>query len=84
MSIIFNQIRTILHEKFSFHFDQIQLTTNLELELGLDSREFFELLDELEELFQIEINLDEVDQIIQSQIILTVEDIVNYINERIK
>jgi acyl carrier protein len=83
MSSVFNKVRTILHEKFSFHYDQIQLTTNLEVELGLDSREFFELLSELEESFQIEIDLDEIDRITKNKIVITIEDIVNYITEQI-
>ena len=83
MSSVFNTIRTILHEKFSFHYDQIQLTTNLEVELGLDSREFFELLSEIEEFFQIKIDPDEIDKITKNKIVITIEDIVNYINDLI-
>jgi len=61
MSITFNRLRTILHEKFSFHYDQIQLETKLELELGIDSREMLELVTELEITFNIKINLDDID-----------------------
>lgn len=84
MSSIFNKIRTILHEKFSFHYDQIQLTAKLEVELGLDSREFFELLSEIEKLFQIKIDPDEIDKITESKLFITIEDIVNYINDLIE
>ena len=81
MDVTFKKLKTILYEKFSFHYDQIQLETNLELELGLDSREFFELLHEIEESFQIEISLDKVDKITQNHLIVTVEDIVDLIAE---
>jgi acyl carrier protein len=50
MDFIFRKLRTILYEKFSFHYDQIQPETHLELELGMDSREMFELLEELEKM----------------------------------
>ena len=81
MSSVFNKIRTILHEKFSFHYDQIQIKTNLEIELGLDSREFFELLSEIEELFQVKIDPNEIDEITKSKKYITIEDIVKYVAE---
>lgn len=84
MSSVFNKIRIILHEKFSFHYDQIQLTTNLEIELGLDSREFFELLSEIEELFQIKMDPDEIDRITKSKLTITIKDLVQYVNDLIE
>ena len=39
MEITFVEVRKILHEQFSFHYDQIQPETKFELELGTDSRE---------------------------------------------
>ena len=44
MTIVFSKIKQILHESYSIQLDQIELDTNFELELGTDSREFFELL----------------------------------------
>jgi len=41
MNLIFEKIREILHNSYSIHYDQIELETNFELELGMDSREFF-------------------------------------------
>ena len=60
MSIVFSKIKQILHESYSIQLDQIQLETKFELELGTDSREFFELLSDFENAFDIEINLDDV------------------------
>ena len=56
MYITFEKIRKILYDKFSFHYDQIQLETKLELELGMDSRELFELIEKFELLFKIKID----------------------------
>lgn len=76
MGIIFETIRTILYHQYSFSFDQIQPETKLELELGTDSREFFELIIEFETAFDIEINLDEAVKFI------TIQDVVDYIEEK--
>jgi acyl carrier protein len=82
MSVTFDKIRIILYEKFSFHYDQIQLQTKLELELGMDSREMLEFLSELEKTFNINISFDEVDRLIEENEVLTIQDIVDYIEER--
>ena len=82
MSLIFDKVRTILSDKFCFHYDQIQLETELELELGMDSREMLELLNELEITFKIQINLDDIDQLMQEGKICTIQDVVNYIKEK--
>ena len=83
MSNTFNQIRTLLHDEFSFHYDQIQLETKLELELGMDSRELFELIEKLELEFTILIDPDEIDLMVQENLVLTIHDLVNYINQKI-
>jgi acyl carrier protein len=82
MDKIFNKIRIILHEKFSFHYDQIQPETRFELELGSDSREMFELLSEFEEGFGIQINQDDIDKIIKEGKVLTIQDVLDYIKEK--
>jgi acyl carrier protein len=78
----FDKIRKILYEKFSFHYDQIELQTELELQLGMDSREMLEFLAELEKNFNINISFDEVDNLIEENGILTIRDIVEYIEKR--
>ena len=82
MSNTFNQVCKLLNEEFSFHYDQIQLETKLELELGMDSREMFELIDKVELLFKIIIDLDDIDKMMEDHIVLTIQDLVNYINQK--
>lgn len=82
MSNTFNQVRKLLNEEFSFHYDQIQLETKLELELGMDSREMFELIDKVELLFKIIIDLDDIDKMMEEHIVLTIQDLVDYINQK--
>jgi acyl carrier protein len=77
MSIVFSKIKKILHEFYSIQLDQIELETNFELELGTDSREFFELISDFENAFGIEINLDDVVEIV------TIQDIVTYIEKKL-
>ena len=77
MGIVFSKIKQILHESYSIQLDQIQLETNFELELGTDSREFFELLSDFEHAFDIEINFDNGVEIV------TIQDAVTYIEKRL-
>jgi acyl carrier protein len=82
MSIIFDKIRLLLNKKFSFDFNQIELETQFEAELGVDSREMIELINELEMVFKITINLDDIDKIVKEGRIITVKDVVNYIADK--
>ena len=77
MTSIFEQIRTILNKRFRFSFDQIQPETEFESELGTDSKEFFELIDEFEIAFDIEINTEEATRLV------TIQDAINYIEKKI-
>jgi acyl carrier protein len=81
MDVTFNKLRTILSEKFSFHYDQVQLETQLEFELGMDSRELFELLYELEKNFEITVDFDEIDLLLKNSNILIINDLVDYIKK---
>ena len=82
MSDTFNKIRKILNEEFSFHYDQIELETQLELQLGMDSREFLELLHQIELQFNILVDLDDIDTMIEDHIVITIQDLVTYINRK--
>jgi len=77
MTSIFEQIRTILNKQFRFSFDQIQPETEFERELGADSREFFEVIDEFETTFDIAINTEEAITFV------TIQDAINYIKKNI-
>ena len=83
MSIIFKKVRIILYEHFSFSYDQIEPETKFELELGMDSREMLELLYECEIIFNIKIIWDDIDQLVEKGKPIIVQDLVNYIKERI-
>lgn len=78
MNLIFNKVREILHQSYSINYDQIELETKFELELGMDSREFFELIVDFESVFKIDIFLDDLNEII------TIEDAVKYIEKKIQ
>ena len=78
----FDKIQKILYEKFSFHLGQIEPQTELEVQLGMDSREMLEFLVELEKVFKIKINFDDVDHLIQENDILTIQNIVEYIDKK--
>lgn len=77
MSIVFSKIKQILHQSYSIQLDQIELETKFELELGTDSREFFELLSDFENAFGIDINFDHIGKIV------TIQDAVTYIEKRL-
>jgi len=83
MTLIFDRIRTLLHEKYSFQYDQIQLDTDFEKELGTDSREMLELINDFETLFNIEISLDDIDDFLFSGKTIKVRDVVDYIGKKI-
>jgi len=78
MNVIFTKIRQILHESYSIKYDQIELQTKFELELGIDSREFFELIVDFEKVFQVDLFLDDLNEIV------TIEDAVNYIEKKLQ
>ena len=73
---VFEQICLILNKQFRFSLDQIQPETEFERELGTDSREFFELIEEFEIAFNIEINTEEATTLV------TIQDAINYIEKK--
>ena len=83
MTFIFNRIRKLLHEEYRFQYDQIQLETDFEKELGTDSREMLELINDFETLFDIEISLDDIDDFIFSGRPIRVQDVVDYIGKKL-
>jgi len=83
MTLIFKKIRKLLHENYSFQYDQIQLDTDFEKELGTDSREMLELINDLEIIFNIEISFDDIDDFIFSGKTIKIQDVVDYIEKRI-
>jgi len=82
MTLIFNRIRKLLHEEYSFQYDQIQLDTDFEKELGSDSREMLELINDFETIFDIEISFDDIDDFIFSGKTIKIQDVIDYIEKK--
>lgn len=83
MTLVFEKIRKLLHEEYSFQYDQIQLATDFEKELGTDSREMLELINDFETIFDIEISFDDIDDFIYSGRTIKIQDVVSYIEKKI-
>jgi len=77
MSKVFHTVKKILNEQYSIQLNQIQPEAKFELELGVDSREFFELITDFEKAFNIEIVVEDIVDII------TIQEAVSYIEERL-
>ena len=77
MSNLFERVRLILNQKYSFHYDQIQPEVKFEKELGTDSREMLELINDFEREFEIEIGFEAVEEL------ETLQDVVDYIEKTI-
>ena len=82
MTLVFNRIRKLLHEEYSFQYDQIQLDTDFEKELGTDSREMLELINDFETIFDIEISFDDIDDFIFSGKTIKIQDVIDYIEKK--
>ena len=83
MTLIFDRIRKLLHEEYSFQYDQIQLDTDFEKELGSDSREMLELINDFETIFDIEISFDDIDDFIFSGKTIKIQDVIDYIEKKV-
>ena len=83
MTLIFDRIRKLLHEEYRFQYDQIQLDTDFEKELGSDSREMLELITDFETIFDIEISFDDIDDFIFSGKTIKIQDVIDYIEKKI-
>ncbi len=75
---IFEKVKKILVEKLSVNEADIKEDSSLVDDLGVDSLDLVELLMKFEEEFKIEISEEE------SQKILTVKDIVDFVEEKTK
>jgi len=76
MSDVFTKVCLILNQKYSFQFDQIQPQVRFEMELGTDSLEMLELINDFEKEFDIEIEFEAVEKI------ETLQDAVEYIEKQ--
>ena len=90
---IYQEVRQILYNKYSYPIEQIQPEIIFHVELVVDSLEMFEIMKEFEYFFNIVISQDDInDYIVQPQNIryvsdikrLTIQDAVNYIENQLK
>ena len=70
---MFEEIKSIMMETLSIPEDQITADANLEADLGISSLELYELGGKLMEVYDLEIEEEEIHSFI------TVQDIVDYI-----
>lgn len=75
MSDVFKKVAEVVAEQLSVELAEIKLESNFIEDLGADSLDTVELLMALEETFDCEI-----DESVASSLV-TVQDIVNYVNE---
>jgi len=78
MSYTLSKVQEILSYQFSLNETSILPETKLGLELGADSRDLLELMANFEVTFDIEIAYEDVTEIV------TVRDVVNYIENKKK
>lgn len=90
---IYQEIRRMLYNRYSYPIEQIQPEIRFQVELAVDSFEMFEIMKEFEIFFNIEISLDDIDEyIFQPQQIryvsdikrLTIQEAVDYIEDQLK
>ena len=90
---IYQEVRQMLYNRYSYPIEQIQPEIYFQVELAVDSFEMFQIMKEFEIFFNITISLDDIDEFIfQPQDIryvsdikrLTIQDAVNYIEDQIK
>lgn len=72
---IFNKVQAILMDQFDLKSNEVQLTTNFENDMEVDSLDLFEVLNKVEEEFDIDLEVAED--------IASVQDLVNKIQEQI-
>ena len=72
--MIFEKIKGVIVEQLGVEEDEVKLETSFE-DLGVDSLDLFQIIIELEELFNVRIE--------EAENIKTVEDAVNYIESKI-
>lgn len=72
---IFNKVSEILVDQFDLEDDKIKLTTNLSEDIDADSLDLFEVLNRVEDEFDIKLAVAEEIQ--------TVQDLVNKVAEQV-
>ncbi|EOT46981.1 MULTISPECIES: acyl carrier protein [Enterococcus] len=69
--MVFEKIQAIVAEELGKEKDEIQLTTNIQEDLEADSLDLFQIINEIEDEFDVKIETEDG--------IKTVEDLVKYV-----
>lgn len=72
---IFNKVSEILVDQFDLEDDEIKLTTNMSEDIDADSLDLFEVLNRVEDEFDIKLAVAEE--------VVTVQDLVNKVAEQV-
>lgn len=72
---IFEKVREIAADQLEVDQDDIKLTSNIKDDLDADSLDFFEIMNELEDAFDIKLESDED--------VATIDDVVKYVKKQL-
>ncbi|MDM8277643.1 acyl carrier protein [Ligilactobacillus aviarius] len=72
---IFGKVREIAADQLEVDQDDIKLTSNIKDDLDADSLDFFEIMNELEDAFDIKLESDED--------VATIDDVVKYVKKQL-
>ncbi|AIM24622.1 acyl carrier protein [Melissococcus plutonius] len=72
--MVFEKIRDIIVEELGKDPEEVQLTTNIQEELDADSLDLFQIINEIEDAFDVKIDTEEG--------IETVQDLVSYVEKQ--
>lgn len=73
--MVFEKIREIIAEQTGKDVDEITLETNVKEDLDADSLDLFQIINDIEDEFEVEIS--------DPEIIVTVEDAVRFVEENL-
>ncbi|MDT8442366.1 MAG: acyl carrier protein [Desulfuromonadales bacterium] len=77
----FPRLCKLLWQKFSCKLDLLEFETNLEKDLAFDSRDFFELLEDLEDTFNIKLDSNRIDYLLKNGQLNTLKDLVQLVKD---
>jgi acyl carrier protein len=72
--MVFEKIQEILEEELGKDKEEIKLTTNIQEDLEADSLDLFQIINEIEDEFDVKIEVEDG--------IKTVEDLVKYVEQQ--
>ncbi|MGK0551382.1 acyl carrier protein [Enterococcus faecalis] len=72
--MVFEKIQAIIVEELGKEPEEVQLTTNIQEELDADSLDLFQIINEIEDEFDVKIETEEGIQ--------TVQDLVTYVEKQ--